>query len=766
MTIQNSFLKLREFIYQKKIKFPVLIFGSTVIIFVLFFVIYNLLNPVLNTQNLSDYSKVISSKATNYFILQKDTGYIYKSNKTGSDVVKEFINKNPSFNGTKLLPPDFEKNSELTRSKKDSEDKFLKSRNINITNEHYIFEQKINEIPIYGAQLAVHLRNKNEIYSVSGNLVRTKETTKQKITEEKAKEITFSEAQKEGRTIELKVSKAYKSIINLKLLGVSSDETNYLTLAVEIDSKNLLPFYSKIFYVDLAAGRIVWSTDLIQDEINRKIHNCNGSTSCPLSRGEGSPPTGIADVDRAYDIYGEVYNYYFNNFQRDGPDDQGSPLNAYVNAPSSVVEATCPNASADWTTLTMAFCPGTVARDTIGHELTHTVTGNTAGLEYKNQSGALNESISDIFGSAIDNNWTIGEESVMGIIRSMSNPPSIPRNHRQPDKLFSSNYYCTGSPNNCNRNTNDNCGVHINSGIMNKAFYLMTDGTTDGEDFNGCLINGIGRQKSSAVVYQALTTYLNSTSNFKSMYNSMLQACNDIYSSGSSECESVKNALQATEMDQQPDGDQAGALCQGITPQTPQCAGGTPLPTPTATPPSGSSPTPTVTTAPARYAIYVHVYNDNNNSGQEDGGDTPYQGASVKLTGPMPTINGVTDSSGNLPFTSLPVGNYSIEILVTGFAPLTGDFPIINGNVEVSVPVPPFSIPHATPVVIITQVPTSTPTLPPGIPTLTPAGGGSGASPTPSPTPIVFFDCRIDQNCINKTGQPNLQFCPLICTQR
>lgn len=591
----DRILPIRQLLINKK---NIIIFAFLVLLLIASFSFYFFIfkSSALNTQGISDYSTTKMTEATTYFILQKDKGYIYKSKKEGIDAVKDFIKLNPSYNKAKLLPEGFDKNSALNRTARDSQDPFLQKKGIYLTNEHYFFEQKINGIPIYGAQLAVHLRNKNEIYSVSGNLVKTKETTKQKITEEKAKEVALSEAQKEGRTIELKVSKVYKSIINLKLLGVSSDETNYLTLAVEVDSKNILPLFSKVFFVDLASGKIVFQEDLIQEAMNRQVYNCNDTMNppCPIAISEGGNLTGDADADSVYNIMADIYDYFFNNFNRDGMDGMGSPLRAYVHVyqvdpkgPCSVVKQASNGGG------TMYYCTGTVVRDVTAHEFAHGVTSSTASLQYSYQSGALNESISDIFGSALDNNWTIGEGSVFGIIRDMSNPPA----RQDPDSLFSNNYWCQSG---------DKGGVHTNSGVLNKAFYLMTDGGS----FNGCSINGIGRDRSHAIIYQALTRYLSPTSNFKSMYNSALQACNDLYPN-SPECENVKAALQATEMDQQPDADQIGAKCQGLQPQQPVCAGGvaptnppvTPGTNPTSTPGPGqptTTPVPTATGVPGQ----------------------------------------------------------------------------------------------------------------------------------------------------------------------
>jgi len=752
MNFLNTLFKLKEFVEQKKITTPIIL-GSIIIILALFFLFYKLLNPSLNTQNLSDYSKIIPGKATNYFVIQKDDGYIYKSSKTGLDAVKDFINKNPSFRGVRLLPSNFAKNSDLTRSEKDSEDKFLKSKNIDISNEHYFFEQKINGIPVYGSSLVVHLRNKNEIYSVSGNLVNTKTTTEQKITEDEARSIVLALSKEEEPEIKSFVyHPAQKIIFNKSIVGIDKDTTNYLALLIQVDSNDLSHIFSKRYVLELVKGEIIYEQDLTPDIKDRVVYNCNDTpSSCTVSRTEGSSPSGDQEVDRSYDILGQVYDYYFNTFGRDSFDNRGSSMKAYVH---KIIlkgqQNICPNAQ--YSSGTMYYCTGTVILDITAHEFTHGVTASTAQLVYSNQSGALNESISDIFGSNLDNNWTMGEGSIRGIIRDMSDPPRIRDSlGYYPDKLFSQNYYCGGA---------DSGGVHHNSSIMNKTFYLMTDGG----NFNGCSINGIGREKSSAVVYQALTKYLTSNSNFKSMYNSMLQACNDLYSSGSSDCESVKSALQATEMDQQPDGSQIGAYCQNISPRTPVCAGGAPIPTDSVTPIVTSnpafSPAPSITSMPQKYKISITVWTDinNNDGGQPDDGDIPYQGATVTLKGPI-NLNGVTDNLGKLAFQNLTPGNYSLKVVVPGFNIPSIPVLIDSNDLNFALPLP--SMPPLTPPIIITQPITPTPSIPIStpIPTTRP-----GVSPTPTPTPIVIFNCKIDPECALE--QKNLHFCSLICTPK
>ncbi|XZF76070.1 M4 family metallopeptidase [Bacillus sp. AL-1R] len=168
--------------------------------------------------------------------------------------------------------------------------------------------------------------------------------------------------------------------------------------------------------------------------------------------------------------------------------------------------------------------------DVAGHEMTHGVITNSADLIYKNESGALNESLADILGNFAQiyttgvTEWELGEEIFTpyingdGGLRSMSNPAGkaqslMPSGH-YPD-TYQDRYL----------GTEDNGGVHINSGINNKAAYLLTQGGTN----NGITIKGIGNKKAEKIYYRALTLYLTQSSGFKEMREAAIQAARDLY---------------------------------------------------------------------------------------------------------------------------------------------------------------------------------------------------------------------------------------------
>lgn len=218
----------------------------------------------------------------------------------------------------------------------------------------------------------------------------------------------------------------------------------------------------------------------------RTIYDSKNSEDQPptgtLVRSEGQDPVADEAVDEAYDGLGATFDFYLNAYQRNSIDDEGLPLKAYVHYGSKYDNAF-------WDGSEMVFGDGdgelfnrfTIAVDVIGHELTHGVTEDEAGLVYSNQSGALNESISDVFGSLVKQyakkqtaeqaDWLIGEglftPQVQGrALRDMAHPGTAYDDDvlgKDPQPADMSGYVTSSQ---------DNGGVHINSGIPNRAFYL------------------------------------------------------------------------------------------------------------------------------------------------------------------------------------------------------------------------------------------------------------------------------------------------------
>ncbi len=184
--------------------------------------------------------------------------------------------------------------------------------------------------------------------------------------------------------------------------------------------------------------------------------------------------------------------------------------------------------------------------DVIAHEIGHGVCQSSAGLVYQGESGAINESLSDIWGACIENwattnkqTWLIGEDITLSnpCLRNMQNPgtTTLPSNWRQPNTYGAGTYWYGA-----------NADPHINSGIMNYWFYLLSvggNGTNDkGNTYN---VVGIGIDRAAKIVYRAENYYMTSSTNFNSARTLTIQAATNLYESCSSEVVAVTNAWHA-----------------------------------------------------------------------------------------------------------------------------------------------------------------------------------------------------------------------------
>lgn len=224
---------------------------------------------------------------------------------------------------------------------------------------------------------------------------------------------------------------------------------------------------------------------LVTTPQQRTIYTARHTQNLPGTpvRTEGQGPTGDIAVDEAYDGLGATFDFFDQIFDRNSIDDAGLPLEATVHFGRGYNNAF-------WNSVQMVFGDGdgqifnrfTIALDVIGHELSHGVTEDEAQLQYFHQSGALNESMSDVFGSLIKQfvkrqtadqaDWLIGEglfaPGIHGVaLRSMKDPGSAfddPLLGKDPQPKHLDDFVNT---------FDDNGGVHINSGIPNHAFFQV-----------------------------------------------------------------------------------------------------------------------------------------------------------------------------------------------------------------------------------------------------------------------------------------------------
>ncbi len=243
---------------------------------------------------------------------------------------------------------------------------------------------------------------------------------------------------------------------------------------------------------------------------------------------------------------GKSYEYFRNTFNRNSINGQGGTIYSFINVTEDNGQAMD---NAFWNGWGMFYGNGNFAftqplarsLDVAGHEMSHGVIQNTANLEYQNESGALNESFADVFGVMIDrDDWQLGEGISntqvfpTGFLRDMSNPnnggSSLSDNGWQPANV-SEQYF----------GSQDNGGVHINSGIPNYAYYLFATNPN------------VGKDKAEQVFYRALTTYLVRSSQFVDLRAAVVQSCQDLY--GQAEVDAARAAFDQVGIEGEGDND-------------------------------------------------------------------------------------------------------------------------------------------------------------------------------------------------------------------
>ncbi|AWV99107.1 M4 family metallopeptidase [Arcticibacterium luteifluviistationis] len=274
----------------------------------------------------------------------------------------------------------------------------------------------------------------------------------------------------------------------------------------------------------------VWTIDALDSRISGEMEFAHVTSN----DGTTWSPTAVS----AHNNASICYDFYRTKFDRNSLNGKGGNIISVINITDEDGKGMD---NAYWNGEFMGygngaqgFKPLAGALDVAGHEMTHGVIENTARLEYRNQSGALNESFADIFGALIDrDDWTLGEDVVKsnvfpsGALRSLENPNQGGQNDPgyQP-KNMSQYVYLRDTP------SEDNGGVHINSGIPNHAFYLFATA------------NGMNKDKAEKVYYHTLSNYITRTSKFVDLRLAVIQGTKDLYGEG------LESAAAASAFDQ------------------------------------------------------------------------------------------------------------------------------------------------------------------------------------------------------------------------
>ncbi|HHT7239845.1 M4 family metallopeptidase [Bacillus cereus] len=299
----------------------------------------------------------------------------------------------------------------------------------------------------------------------------------------------------------------------------------------------------KYTLADYTRGQGIETYDVNYRDINKEESYYPGTLAISTST-TFSDPKAVS----AHYIATKVYDFYKNKYGRNSFDNKGQKVVSVVHAWDS--EDT--NDPKNWenafstninnSSMLVYGDPVVKAFDVAGHEFTHAVTSSESNLEYSGESGAINEALSDIMGTAIEKyinngkfNWTIGEQTG-SVLRDMENPASVPSSLGVP---YPDDYSAYND-----LNGEDDGGVHFNSNIINKVAYLMAKGGTH----NGVTVKGIGEDKMFDIFYYANTDELNMTSDFSELRSACLRVATNKYGANSTEAQAVQEAFDAAKI--------------------------------------------------------------------------------------------------------------------------------------------------------------------------------------------------------------------------
>ncbi len=280
-----------------------------------------------------------------------------------------------------------------------------------------------------------------------------------------------------------------------------------------------------------------------------------------------------------------TYDYWNEIHKRNSYDGRGAEINSWVHFNENSGSSTGFD-NAYWNGSNMTYGDGNrfdvlTALDVVAHEIGHAVCSSTADLAYRNESGALNEGFSDIWGAAVEfyvlqtgsnktpgkRIWDIGED--LGItLRSMSNPKSA----NDPDTYLGTNWKPATPAQGCSSptRTNDRCGVHTNSGVLNHWFYILTAGKSGSNDVGDTYsVSGIGMDKAAKIAYRMESVYLTENSTFADARIAGIQSAKDLYGAGGTEEIATTNAWYAVNVGNKYSGGGGGPTVDTEAPTAP-----------------------------------------------------------------------------------------------------------------------------------------------------------------------------------------------------
>jgi len=397
---------------------------------------------------------------------------------------------------------------------------------------HVRYAQQKNGLRVVGSDVVLHVAADGAVRSVNST-ARDRDLT-----------ATPSVSVEDATRLAIQATESGTRATRSELTYVVSNTDGELYLAWEIQVRGAEgALVNDIVYVDALTGRVVDRHPQIFTVKSRTVRNGNGGAfpvaNAPIVGTEGSPPTDPVAL-AAYNNTGLTYDCYKALYNRDSYNGTGATLTSQVHVvfPISATQSTPNNAVWSPDDQMMAYGDGdgvqmkqlAYSLDVTSHELTHAVTSSTADLVYANESGALNEAMSDIMGAVCqawkekaitDATWFVGEE-----IWTPNTPGDALRYMQDPIRDQSStDYYPTRYT-----GTQDNGGVHLNSGIANLAFYLLSQGGKHPRNKTTVQVQGIGIDRAGSIFQQALTKgYFTATTDFAKARTGSESAADALY---------------------------------------------------------------------------------------------------------------------------------------------------------------------------------------------------------------------------------------------
>jgi bacillolysin len=432
----------------------------------------------------------------------------------------------------------------------------MTSKRDKLGNVIYKYSQTYEDLIVFGRELVVQINSDDEIAMIGGQYEPAINLTTTPL-------LSATDAFNNAFQYFKDLPNDTPKLLTEPELMVYADGKNEPVLAYIADTEYTAKsgYKKEKIFVDANTGLLVNSFTLVHSAFNYSIHTANNN--CLSQNGSGLPGTEITKDDGAHAAgvdanSAHAYYFYKHMFNRDSWDDNGRKIVSTIHARFQGSNGQCGSDNAFFEGSQFVFGDGTTnlinpgaAIDIFGHEFTHGFTSSESNLTYQDQSGAINEAMSDIMGTGVsiwknsggtpsgnpssftptDIDWDMGEDAAQtqSWERHMDDPAENGQSiDNYPDR---------------NTGSEDSGGVHTNSGIMDLAFYLLSEGGDHPRDKTSNVVSGVGVEKALQIYYYANDKLFTSSTNFQDARGKLATAAKTLY--GCDEWESVHQSYDA-----------------------------------------------------------------------------------------------------------------------------------------------------------------------------------------------------------------------------